>query len=584
MRSAWGAIRAGRASCRPRFGVPRPGDAAAGGRPVTSSEASVPAGAAKTAGAPSTRLFIRQTSGLVRELGIPAATGISLASVAVVNTFINFNAGLTDFAKSDMYLPLVAAAIIWLVAMFAYRHLLRAVPRAGGEYVYLSRIVSPAAGSVAGLGIAVVFTYVLSTNAHFAAQFTPFMLSGLGSAFHSTALANAGNHLTSNTAIAWLSIIVMVIVAALSLSSVKVVARIIFWLIVLQVIAFVVLIGMLAFHSHADFVSSLASYSHHPGAYSAIVAGAKSNGVVFGTSIAAAVAIIPFMVLNYNGVLYSYYVGGELRRPGRTYLYASAISIGVLVVLRVGVWAILRARVGLQFMQAQANLGLVNPAAYGKITSLSSVAGGLGYGMILSSDPVTKILFATAVPLAEIAVNLAFLTVTTRVLFAQAFDRLLPVGVAKISDRNHAPNVAISIVLVISIGFCFLTSLVNLGSIVALQSLFFALILLAGGIAATALPLRRADLIETPGMAPDARKKWLRQVTMVGGATLVLALFTVYELVAHSSVYGKFSWESILTLVIVLGAGPVIYLIARQVRRQRNSLDLTMAMRELPPE
>jgi amino acid transporter len=548
---------------------------------VTSSEASVPAGAAKTE---STRLFIRQTSGLVRELGIPAATGISLASVAVVNTFINFNAGLTDFTKSDMYLPLIAAAVIWLVAMFAYRYLLRSVPRAGGEYVYLSRIVSPAAGSVAGLGIAVVFTYVLSTNAHFAAQFTPFMLSGLGLAFHSTAVTNAGNHLTSNIAIAWLSVVVMLIVAALSLFSVKIVARIIFWLIVLQVLAFVVLIGMLAFNSHADFTSALATYSNHPGAFQDIINTAKSNGVVFGTSIASAVAIIPFMVLNYNGVLYSYYVGGELRRPGRTYLYASAISIGVLVVLWVGVWALLRARVGLTFMQAQANLGAGDPTAYGKITSLNSVSGGLGYGMILSGDPITKILFATAVPLAEIAVNLAFLTVTTRVLFAQAFDRLLPVSVAKISDRNHAPNVAISIVLVIGIGFCFLTSLVNLGSIVALQSLFFALILLAGGIAATVLPLRRADLIETPGMAPDARKKWLRQVTLVGGATLVLALFTVYELVAHSSVYGKFSWESILTLVIVLGAGPVIYLIARQVRRQRSSLDLTMAMRELPPE
>ena len=549
---------------------------------MASSDAT--AGTATAGGPESGRLFIRQTSGLVRELGIPAATGISLASVAVVNTFINFNAGLTDFAKSDMYLPLVAAAIIWLVAMFAYRHLLRAVPRAGGEYVYLSRIVSPATGSMAGLGIAVVFTYVLSTNAHFAAQFTPFMLSGLGSAFHSTAIANAGNHLTSNTAIAWLSIIVMVIVAALSLFSVKVVARIIFWLIVLQVIAFVVLIGMLAFHSHADFVSSLASYSHHPGAYSAIVAGAKSNGVVFGTSIAAAVAIIPFMVLNYNGVLYSYYVGGELRRPGRTYLYASAISIGVLVVLWVGVWAILRARVGLQFMQAQANLGVVNPAAYGKITSLSSVAGGLGYGMILSSDPITKILFATAVPFAEIAVNLAFLTVTTRVLFAQAFDRLLPVSVAKVGDRNHAPNVAIAIVLIIGCGFCFLTSLVNLGSIVALQSLFFALILLAGGVAALFLPLRRSDLIDLAGVPESDRSAFLRRIAWIGGATTILALFTVYELVAHSSVYGKFSWESILTLVIVLGAGPVIYAIARSIRRQRNSLDLAMAMHELPPE
>jgi len=139
-------------------------------------------------------------------------------------------------------------------------------------------------------------------------------------------------------------------------------------------------------------------------------------------------------------------------------------------------------------------------------------------------------------------------------------------------------------VLIIGIGFCFLTSLVNLGNIVALQSLFFALILLAGGISATALPLRRADLIQTPGMPEAARDRWLRQVTLVGGATTVLALFTVYELIAHSSVYGKFSWESIVTLVIVLGAGPVIYLIARQVRRQRNSLDLTMAMRELPPE
>jgi amino acid transporter len=546
------------------------------------SEASVPAGAA--APLQTTRLFVRQTSGLVRELGIPAATGISLASVAVVNTFINFNAGLTDFSKADMYLPLLAAAFIWLVAMFGYRYLLRAVPRAGGEYVYLSRVVSPAAGSVAGLGIAVVFTYVLSTNAHFAAQFTPFMLSGLGAAFNSTAIANAGTHLTSNGAIAILSIVIMVIVAALSLFKVRVVARIIFGLIILQVLAFVVLIGMLAAHSQSDFVSSLASYSHHPGAYQAIIAGGKSSGVVFGTSIAAAIAIIPFMVLNYNGVLYSYYVGGELRRPGRTYLYASAISIGVLVVLWVGVWALLRARIGLHFMQAQANFGLVNPTGYAKVTNLSSVAGGLGYGLVLSSDPITKILFATAVPLAEIAVNLAFVTVTTRVLFAQAFDRLLPVNVAKVGERTHAPNVAITIVLIIGSLFCLLTSLVNLGNIVALQSLFFALILLAGGVAATALPLRRPDLLQTPGLSEEARASWLRKVTAVGGLTTLLALFTIFELVTHSSVYGKFSVESIVTLLIVLGAGPVIYTIARSVRRSRNSLDLTMAMRELPPE
>ena len=143
------------------------------------------------------------------------------------------------------------------------------------------------------------------------------------------------------------------------------------------------------------------------------------------------VFIIPFMVLNYNGVLYSYYVGGELRRPGRTYLYASSISIGILVIVWVGVWALLRHTAGLNFMQAQANLGASDPATLAKISTLSSQAGGLGYGLVLSGDPISKILFGTAVPFAEIAVNLAFVAVTTRVLFAQAFDRLLPVSVGE---------------------------------------------------------------------------------------------------------------------------------------------------------
>jgi amino acid transporter len=483
-----------------------------------------------------------------------------------------------------MFLPLFAAAFIWLVAMFAYRYLLRAVPRAGGEYVYLSRTVSPVVGSIAGIAIAVVFTYILATNAHFAAVFTPFLLTGLGTVFHSTAMSNAANHVTSNTAVFLISLLVMLIVAALSLTAVKIVARIIFGLIILQVVAFLVMMIVLAANSKADFTSALATFSHHPGAYQAILAAGSANKIAIGTSIASAVAIIPFMVLNYNGVLYSYYVGGELRRPGRTYLYASVISLVVLLVLWGGVWALLRAKVGLPFMQSQANLSNSFPTAYAKITNLNSVSGGLGYGMILTSNPIARLLFATAVPFAEIAVNLAFVTVTTRVLFAQAFDRLLPVNVAKVGERNHAPNIAIGIVLVIGSAFCWITSFVNLSNIVALQSLFFALILLAGGAAATFLPFTRPELITPSGMADAAKPAFLRNVKLAGGATTLLALFTCFEIVSHTSVYGKFSWESILTLLIVLGAGPVIYLIARQIRRQRNSLDLAMAMHELPPE
>src|SRR4030088_3298898 len=127
-------------------------------------------------------LFTRQSSGLVRELGIPAATAISLASVAVVNTFINFNRGVGVFDMADMTLPLLLGAGIWLVAMFAYKYLLEASPRAGGEYVYVSRISSPALGAMFGIGICIAFTYILAANANFTAQSFPYLLTSLGAA------------------------------------------------------------------------------------------------------------------------------------------------------------------------------------------------------------------------------------------------------------------------------------------------------------------------------------------------------------------------------------------------------------------
>jgi hypothetical protein len=156
--------------------------------------------------------------------------------------------------------------------------------------------------------------------------------------------------------------------------------------------------------------------------------------------------------------------------------------------------------------------------------------------------------------------------------------------VAKVSERNHAPMVAIGIVIVVGIGFCILTTYANLSNIVALESLFFALILLAGGVGATFLALRRPDLIMRPGETDVARWMGLPRITWIGGLTTALALFTVIEVIVHSNVYGKFNAQSVTTLIVVLAAGPVIYLIAHALRRKRNQLDLSLAMRELPPE
>jgi amino acid transporter len=529
-------------------------------------------------------LFTRQSSGLVRELGIPAATAISLASVAVVNTFINFNAGLTAFNQADMTLPLLLGAAIWLVAMFAYKYLLEAIPRAGGEYVYLSRIISPALGAMFGIGICIAFTYILAANANFTAQYFPFLLTSLGAAFGSSAISDAAGQVTSQTAIAIISVVMLVVVGAASWVSLRRLAQVILALVVVQLVAFLVLGWLLITHSHSDFVTAFGQFSGHPTAYNDILAAAAKDNIPLGVSVSASLLAVPFMVLNYNGVLYSYYVGGELKRPGRTYIYASVISIGLLIVVWVGVWLLMLNTVGLDFMQSQAKLGATDPAAYGAITSLQSSAGGLGYGLVLSGDPVSKILIGIAVPSAELAVDLAFVAVITRVLFALAFDRLLPIGLAKISESSAVPTNAIIVAVLGGIVFALLAAFLNLANIVANLALFVALIILAGGVAATALPYRRPDLILKPGATELPRIAGIPVPALWGAATSVLALIVVILIIAHPEVFGAFTVSSVVTLVLVLGAGPVIYLIARRLRLQQSSIDLRLAMRELPPE
>lgn len=529
-------------------------------------------------------LFTRQSSGLVRELGIPAATAISLASVAVVNTFINFNAGLTAFNQADMTLPLLLGAGIWLVAMFAYKYLLEAIPRAGGEYVYVSRIISPALGAVFGIGICIAFTYILAANANFTAQYFPFLLTALGAAFGSSSISNAASQVTSQSAIAIISVVMLLIVGAASWVSLRRLAQVILALVVVQLVAFLVLGWLLITHSHSDFVTAFGQFSGHPTAYQDILAAAAKDKIPLGVSVTSSLIAVPFMVLNYNGVLYSYYVGGELKRPGRTYIYASVISIVLLIIVWVGVWLLMLNTVGLDFMQSQAKLGATDSSAYGAITSLQSSAGGLGYGLVLSGDPISKILIGIAVPSAELAVDLAFVAVITRVLFALAFDRLLPIGLAKVSERGAVPTNAIVVAVAGGIVFALLAAFLNLANIVANLALFVALIILAGGVAATALPFRRPDLILKPGAKDLPRLAGIPVPAFWGAATSVLALIVIILIVAHPEVFGAFTVSSVVTLVLVLGAGPVIYFIARRIRLQQSSIDLRLAMRELPPE
>jgi basic amino acid/polyamine antiporter, APA family len=529
-------------------------------------------------------LFTRQASGLVREIGVPAAVGMSIGSVACLNLLIAFPGYTAAFERVDFYVPILGGALVWLVAMLAYRHLVQAIPRAGGEYVYVSRVISPLAGALAGIATALILIFTLAANVNLAAVFTPFMFTALGDALGSAGIAGAADDLSTQAAVALLSAGILLVVGVAVMLSLKRLAQIVLGMVLLQLVAFAVLAFLLLTKSNADFARAFASYSDNPGAYEALIQAGQSNGVAFGVGFGAMIALLPVGVLAYNGVLYSYYLAGELRKPGRTYVLASSISIGVLLLVWGGIWLLMRKTAGLDFMQAQTNLNAIDPDAYARITSLDSGIGALGYGLVLSGDPISKILIGLAVPLASIGVALTFTAVVARVLLALAFDRMLPISIAKVSQRNHAPVAAIAIAILLSLGFCLLLSYTDVTAMLSLLSLFLVLVVLFGGIAATCIAHRRPDLVTPPGETEIPRWSGLPRSTWAGLATTALALFMIVEIVVHRDVYLVLDAVSITSLLVVLLAGPVVYLIARAIRRQRSEMDLSMAMRELPPE
>src|SRR5690242_6382770 len=211
-----------------------------------------------------TGLFTRKSSGLVRELGIPSTVGIALASVVVVNTFLNFYAGMTGFGQVDMTLPLLLAAAIWIVAMLAYRHLLEAIPRAGGEYVYVSRVISPVIGAMVGISLAVAFLFFLGSASNFTAQYIPFALTSIGAAMNSSSSSDAASQITSTSSIAIISVAVLLLLGVCSVFPLRRVAQVVLTLVVIQGVAYLSVAFLLLTHTHDQFVAAFGQFSNHP--------------------------------------------------------------------------------------------------------------------------------------------------------------------------------------------------------------------------------------------------------------------------------------------------------------------------------
>jgi amino acid transporter len=175
---------------------------------------------------------------------------------------------------------------------------------------------------------------------------------------------------------------------------------------------------------------------------------------------------------------------------------------------------------------------------------------------------------------------------STRVIFAAAFDRVLPEWAANISAKRRVPYGSLVLMIVPSLVISALWAYGGTG----LQGIFLwatgviAITFLGTVVAAAILPWRRKDIFENSPIS-RFRIAGIPVITITGIVSAVFLLFMLAEW-SFNDVYGtsfKINGASPKYFLATYLVAIAIYAVARVVRK-RQGIDLSRIHREIPVE
>jgi APA family basic amino acid/polyamine antiporter len=171
---------------------------------------------------------------------------------------------------------------------------------------------------------------------------------------------------------------------------------------------------------------------------------------------------------------------------------------------------------------------------------------------------------------------------STRVIFAAAFDRILPEKVADVSEKRHVPVWALVLMLVPSVGVTALYAYTsNFATYILDATLVIAVTFFGTAIAAIILPWRKKHLYEN---SPIARYKvaGIPLITVTGLLTAGFLGFNLWKWF-KDDLYGVNNKDSLIFMGAMYGLAIVVYVVAKLYRKSQG-IDLKAIYEEIPVE
>jgi basic amino acid/polyamine antiporter, APA family len=569
------------------------------------------------AGGSSARLFVRQSSGLVRNVSVTNALFFNVAAFVGVGLTlypIFYSLGFVPVWKvgplSEYGWAAIIAGIFCAVLALIFASLTSVMPRSGGDYVFTSRIVHPFLGWMESWTLVIASVLIIGFEVPLVLrnlQITARII-GIGAGGHFFEHANSWftdstGAITGSPGFIG-SIVVLLVIGAVVVLPTRTFHKVVTALAGYGVLCFAAMFVFgLAATSRASFEAHLPKYTGGVTA-AQIAASGKADFIaahhhfwndLFSTTVFP--YMLSILLFQYIGFQYSAYIAGEVRgnvKRGVLVALLGALAIGVL-----------------------ANSFYVDlfSSHLGFDTNVSWGASYWGFNSHLSALPMGQ---PNAMPLLSAVANSAlwpiwmlislggvvfpfllcpvYINFISRMQLAWSLDRQLPEWFGNVNERLRAPLNAILATLGLSLLFLFFQSynalptfLATTGHKLNLAGTAWFSITMAiltwtmPGVNALLVRLRRPDLVRN---APFAKQlPWLGLVWLV--FPVWIYIFAVFKPIVKSlEGTGRLHYletNGILDALIFYGLGLVIY-VAMQLRTRRAGIDSKMLFTEIPPD
>ena len=540
------------------------------------------------------RVFVREATGLVRELGHLDifVQAVSIMQIGIGIVFLLESVG-GFYPGANLFLVIAVSGVVGIAFAVLWSIMSAAMPRSGGDYIWISRIVPkvPAIGFMYavtyGLGFAIAFNMGFQVWLFVNGVLSP-TFAGLGLIYNNAALTNLGDALVAGNGL-FIGGLLLIALALISVSmglrrGTKVINYIFFFSLIVTFLWIV-----LGFMGSPAVFQQAFDGQFGSGQYANVLklgAQAGFSGFSFNAMTTLSIGFSIGYFSLFSNFQYPVWASGEIKRAAQVWKpYVVAIIVsGALYALLI---ASLFNLMGANWM------GAVSAAASNGTTS----------GSLPFSVPPTFTLFLSVMfkdnPILVFLINAGLIAGSytwfvvpyiafSRLIFSMSFDRVLPKSFADVTEKGRVPLKALllTVVLVVIWFSQYVYGLFWNPNLVSFAVVFFTVAgtsPAAWTVAALVFaffPWLNKGLYER-AVPPVFRKKIvLPIVTWLGIFVAITQALGTYSYVTTAAPVPLYAAAAIV--LVMVGSFVSYYAIA--AIRKKEGLDLKFIFNEIPPE